>query len=166
MLALSLIVIGILLRFAPHAPNFTPVAAIALFGGAYLNKKQSMLVPLCLMVISDLFLGLHNTVFFTWGSFALIAVLGFAINKKPGALRIGAMSLLSSSLFYVITNFGVWLLGWYPHTIKGLIDCFILALPFWRDFTVATVIYSTAFFGAYELIAQRVENTKLAKALF
>jgi hypothetical protein len=165
MLALSLIMIGILLRFTPHAANFTPVAAIALFGAAYLNRKQSVLVPLALMMISDLFLGLHNTILFTWGSFALIVVLGFAFNKKPTALRIGAMSLVSSLLFYLITNFGVWLMGWYPHTLKGLVDCYVLALPFLRDFTVATVLYSAVFFGAYELIAQRIKNTKLAKAL-
>ncbi|MCX5711868.1 MAG: hypothetical protein NTY47_02210, partial [Candidatus Omnitrophica bacterium] len=60
MLALSLIITGILLRFAPHAPNFTPVAAIALFGGAYLNRKYALIVPLVLMVVSDLFLGMHS----------------------------------------------------------------------------------------------------------
>lgn len=165
MLALSLVVIGILLRVISHAPNFTPVAAIALFGGAYLNKKQSLAVPLILMVASDLFLGLHNTVIFTWGSFILITVLGYAIKKKISALRIAAMSLVSSLLFYVITNFGVWLMGWYPPTLQGLINCYVMALPFLRDFTLATVLYATVFFGAYELIARAVKNTKLAKVL-
>jgi hypothetical protein len=165
MLALSLVVIGILLRFAPHAPNFTPVAAIALFGGAYLNKKQALFVPLALMILSDIVLGMHNTVIFTWGGFALIALLGLTLTKKTSIARIGAMSLLSSLLFFVITNFGVWLMGWYPPTLAGLVKCYIMALPFLRDFTLSTLLYTAVFFGAFELIARRVKNTKLAKVV-
>jgi hypothetical protein len=165
MLALSLILIGVLLRFVPHAPNFAPIAAIALFGGAYLNKKQSFFVPLLLMIASDAILGLHNTVAFTWGSFALIALLGYSMKQKPSAGRVAALSLASSLLFYVITNFGVWLMGWYPRTAQGLVDCYVMALPFLRDFTAATVIYSFALFGTYELIAKLTRDGKLASVL-
>lgn len=165
MLAISLIVVGILLRFIPHSPNFTPVAAIALFGGAYLNKKESCLVPLVLMVASDLVLGLHNTVFFTWGSFALIALLGYAIKAKPTALRIGSMSLLSSLIFFAVSNFGVWMMGWYPRSASGLAECYMMALPFLRDFALSTLVYSAVFFGAYALVARSVRQTKLAKVL-
>jgi hypothetical protein len=165
MLAISLIIIGILLRFTPHAPNFTPVAAIALFGGAYLNKRYALIVPLLLMVISDLFIGMHNTVAFTWGGFALITVLGFWIKKHKSLSRITVAPLASSILFYIISNFGVWLMGWYPYTLQGLIKCYVMALPFLRDFTLATVLYSFGFFGVYELIARAVKDTKLSKVL-
>jgi hypothetical protein len=165
MLAISLLIIGILLRFLPHAPNFTPVAAIALFAGTFLNRKHALIIPLLLMVTSDLFLGLHNTIIFTWGSFILITVLGFVVKNKPSALRITSMSVISSLLFYLITNFGVWLMGWYPHTTQGLVNCYVMALPFLRDFTFATVLYTTVLFGAYELIARAVKDTKLAKVL-
>lgn len=165
MLALSLVLIGILLRVAPHAPNFTPVAAIALFGGAYLNKKYLIAVPLVLMIASDLVIGLHNTVFFTWGGFILIALLGMKLKKKRGALRTASLSLASALLFYVVSNFGVWLMGWYPRTLKGLIDCYVLAIPFLRSFTAATLLYTAVFFGVYELIAHSVKHTKLARVL-
>lgn len=165
MLALSLILIGILLRFAPHAPNFTPVAAIALFGGAYLNRKYSLFAPLVLMMISDVFLGFHNVIPFTWGSFILIAILGIWLKKHKSILAAAGASVASSLLFFVITNFGVWVMGWYPHTLKGLLDCYIMGLPFLRNFTLATVLYAFAFFAAYELIARLVKETKFAKVL-
>jgi len=165
MLAISLIIIGILLRFVPHAPDFTPVAAIAIFSGAYLNKKYALLVPLCLMIASDIFLGFHNVIPFTWGAFALVAVLGFRIKNNKSIASIFVTSLLSASFFYIVTNFGVWLMGWYPRTWAGLINCYVMALPFFRNFTVATLAYSFVFFGAYELVARRVKGTKLARVL-
>ncbi len=165
MLAMSLILFGILLRFIPHLPNFTPVAAIALFAGVYLNKKQALIVPLLLMVISDIFLGMHNVVSFTWGSFALVTLLGFWARNHKTFLGIVSSSIVSSVLFYLVTNFGVWAMGWYPQNLKGLLNCYILGLPFLRTFTVATLVYAAVFFGAYEFIASKVRNTKLAKVL-
>lgn len=165
MLALSLIVIGILLRFMPHAPNFTPVAAVALFSGAYLNKKYAFAVPLILMVISDVFIGLHNVILFTWGSFILTTFLGLWLKKHKNTFGIMSMSLASSLLFYIVSNFGVWVMGWYPHNLSGLVNCYVMALPFLRNFTLATLLYAAVFFGAYELIARLVKETKLAKVL-
>ncbi len=165
MLAISLIIVGILLRFMPHAVNFTPVAAIALFSGAYLKRKYAIIVPLALMAISDVFIGMHNVVIFTWGSFVLAALMGTFIRKNKSAMRIAGMSLAASFVFFVISNFGVWVMGWYPQNMKGLIDCYVMALPFLRDFTVSTLIYSILFFSAYELVARLVKETKLAKVL-
>ena len=165
MLAISLIIVGILFRFVPHTANFTPVAAIAIFAGFYLNKKQALIVPLLLMVLSDIFLGMHNVVAFTWGSFILVTFLGVWAKNHKTFKAIAATSVVSSVLFYVITNFGVWAMGWYPLTAKGLLDCYILGLPFLRNFTVATLVYTVVLFGAYELIARKVRDTKLAKVL-
>ena len=165
MLALSLILIGVLLRFMPHAPNFTPVAAIALFSGTYLNKKYALLIPLVLMIVSDIFIGLHDVVIFTWGSFVLITLLGFWIKRHKNMFRIISASLFSSFLFYVVSNFGVWLAGWYPHNLRGLIDCYIMALPFLRNFTSATIFYVAVFFGIYELTAYTIKDTKLSRVL-
>jgi hypothetical protein len=165
MLALSLLIVGVLLRFLPHAPNFTPVAAIALFGGAYLNKKQALIVPLMLMILSDLVIGLHNVVIFTWGGFILITLLGSWLKKHRSILGIVSASLFSSLLFYIVSNFGVWLMGWYPHTLAGFINCYVMALPFLRNFTLGTLIYTTVFISAYELTARLVKDTKFAKVL-
>jgi len=165
MLALSLILVGILIRFAPHAPNFTPVAAIALFSGAYLNKKYAILVPLVLMIASDLVIGLHDVVLFTWGGFILATLLGMAIHHKKSAGRIISFSLLSSLLFYLVSNFGVWMAGWYSRDLRGLMQCYMMGLPFLRNFTIATLSYTAVLFGSYEIIAHYVKDTKLAKVL-
>ena len=165
MLALSLIITGVLLRFTPHAPNFTPVAAIALFSGAYLNKRYAFIVPLALMVISDLFIGMHNVVIFTWGGFALVTLLGLFLKKHKNIFGLTVTSLASAVIFYLISNFGVWLMGWYPKTLKGLIDCYVMGLPFIRNFTLATVFYAFSFFGIYETIAHFVKGKKLVKVL-
>ncbi|MDD5059940.1 MAG: hypothetical protein PHY35_02325 [Candidatus Omnitrophica bacterium] len=165
MLALSLILIGILLRFIPHVPNFTPVAAIALFAGVYLNKKQALIVPLLLMVISDILLGMHNVIIFTWGSFLLVTLLGFMVKNRKTIPGVGLTAVASSVIFYLITNFGVWAMGWYPQNIKGLLDCYILGLPFLRLFTLSTLIYTFVFFAVYEFIASRVRKTRLEKVL-
>lgn len=165
MLAIGLIITGILLRFAPHAPNFTPVAAIALFSGVYLNKKYSLLVPLAIMITSDLFMGLHNVIFFTWGSFALTALLGMRIKKQKSFFSIASASVGSAILFYIISNFGVWVMGWYPRNLAGLVNCYVMALPFLRIFTLSTLIYSGVFFGIYELAARLVKDTKYSRVL-
>ena len=165
MLVIILILAGIILRVMPHAPNFTPVAAIALFGGAYLSKKYSIIVPLSLMAISDIFLGMHNVVIFTWGGFVLAALLGTMLKKQKSVSKIAGASILSSLIFYIVSNFGVWLMGWYPHTLSGLVNCYVLALPFLRDFMLSTLIYSAAFFGIYEFVASKVKDTKLASVL-
>lgn len=166
MIACILILIGVALRFLPHIPNVTPVAAIALFSGVYISdKKLSVIIPLTLMVTSDLFLGFHDAVVFTWGSVVLISLIGVALRKSSGMTKILAGSLLSSLVFFVVTNFGVWLVGWYPQNMQGLSSCFIAAIPFFRYFLSGTLIYSAVFFGSFALAEKWAKGTRLETAL-
>lgn len=166
MLALLFLVVGIASRLILHIPNFTPVVALALFSGTYLPKRTAVLFPLALMVISDLFIGLHETILFTWGSVVLISVLGFWTKQHKNSTSILSSSLLSAVLFFVLTNFGTWLMSnLYPHTLKGLQECFILAVPFFRATLLSTLVYTFAIFTLYEVVAARVKKTQLASAL-
>ena len=165
MLAIALIVLGIIARFIPHISNFTPVVAIALFSGFYLNKKYAIWIPLSLMIISDLFLGIHSVIIFTWGSIVLIAILGIIQQKRKSASVIAGSSLASAVLFFLITNFGVWLAGWYTHTFAGLVNCYSMAIPFFRNTLLSTLSYTAVLFGTYEFIAKRVRNTRFAFVL-
>ncbi|HTZ11440.1 MAG TPA: DUF6580 family putative transport protein [Candidatus Margulisiibacteriota bacterium] len=165
MLVLFLILTGILLRFIPHAPNFTPVAAIAIFGGAYLNKKYALIIPLVIMALSDYFLGMHNVVLFTWTGFIASSFIGFWLKRHKNTFGITTASLSSSVVFYLISNFGVWLMGWYPPTLQGLLTSYVMGLPFLRDFAMATVIYTGIMVSITELVTFKVKNTKLAKVL-
>ena len=166
MLAIGILVVGVLSRFLVHLPNFTPVIALALFSGVYLNKKQAVILPLLLMGLSDIFLGTHITLLFTWGSIALIAAFGLWLRERKSALNIFMFSLLSAVVFFIVTNLGVWLVaGLYPMTAAGLVECFTLAIPFFKHSLVSTLAYSAVFFGAYELVAKGLKNTKFASVL-
>ena len=165
MLALILVITGIVFRFIPHLANFSPILAIALFGGACLNKKYAFFVPILLIIFTDLFLGLHNTIVFTWGSILLITGLGVLLRQKKNMLNMTLSAFSSGVLFFIITNLGVWLMGWYPKTLNGLITCYTLAIPFFRSTLASTLLFSFALFGIYELIARRVKDTSLAKVL-
>ena len=132
----SLIFFAILSRFLPHPPNFTPIAAIALLSSkGFANRWVAFLIPIVSLFISDLFLGLHTTIPFVYGSFILIALLGRYVKK----INIFSV-LLSSSIFFLVTNLGVWLLH-YPLSIEGLFQCYILALPFFLNTVIGDLVY-------------------------
>ncbi|MFC1709400.1 DUF6580 family putative transport protein [Candidatus Omnitrophota bacterium] len=165
MLALILVGMAIIFRFIPHIANFTPILAIALFGGAYLNKKYALILPLAFMMVTDLFLGIHNTIVFTWGTILLISGVGMMLRQKKNAFNITLSSFGSAVMFFIITNFGVWIMGWYPRTLDGLISCYTLAIPFFRTTMASTLVFSFVLFGVYELVARKVKQTSLAQAL-
>jgi len=154
-MAIGLIIIGILTRFIPHVPNFSPLVGIALFSGAYLKGKYSYLIPIGIYVISDIIIGLHGVVLFTWGSIALIYWLGHKLKTNKTPVKIAAYTLVSSVIFFIVTNFGVWLQGWYSYTLGGLLKCYIAALPFFRTSLLADFTYAAVLFGTYEYILRK-----------
>lgn len=165
MLSLIIISFGILSRLVVHTPNFTPVLSMALLGGMYLKGRQAVLVPLALMVISDFIIGFYGgEMFFVWGSIVLISVLGLWLKERKSFINVLSGSILSAVVFFIVTNFGSWLVL-YPHTIGGLRQCYILAIPFFRSTLVSTVAYSLVFWAGYEWILKRSQGTVLARLL-
>jgi hypothetical protein len=165
----GMIVVAALTRLLPHPPNFSPVEAIALFGGAYFASKQwSMVVPLLALLVSDLALGvLHGASYAAylgghtfWSVYACIAlsvVLGFRLRGRASGGRVIGYSLAGSVLFFVATNFAVWL--WdplYPKTGAGLAACYAAGIPFFRWTVLGTLFYSALLFGGFALLRQRV----------
>lgn len=152
MIAYILILIGAVARILPHLPNFTPIGALALFGGAKLNNKYAaVLVPVGIMAMTDFYLGFHKLIFFTWGSMVLVALIGFWVRKNYGFSRVAAGTLTGSVLFFIITNFGVYLEGWYGYGFSGLTQTYIMAIPFFRNSLMGDVFFGVVFFGGYEL---------------
>jgi len=150
----ALILAAALSRLLPHPANFTPIAAMALAGGVYFNKRIALVVPLAALVISDLFIGFHNTILFVYGSFILIGFIGLWLRSHKKPLPIFGAALLSSTLFFIVTNFGVWLTGggwFYPKTWQGLIECYMLAIPFFRNTIAGDLVYTGVLFGLFEL---------------
>lgn len=162
MMAYFFIAAGIVLRMIPHLPNFAPIAAMALFGGVYLNKKYALLIPLLALFLSDLLIGFYSPwiMLSVYGSFALIGGIGFYLKKHKNARNIVGASLLGSIIFFLITNFAVWAApySFYPHTFQGLMQSYLMGLPFFRNTLMGDLFYTGAMFGLME-IAIKITNT-------
>lgn len=139
-------------RLIPHPWNFTAIGAMALFGGAYFpSKKQSLLIPIAALILSDLVLGFHSTMLFVYGAFLAVVVLGWTLREERTAVKIGTMALLTSSVFFLVSNFGVWLVqDMYPKNAAGLVACFVAAVPFFDNQIMGDLFFSAVLFGAYE----------------
>ena len=127
-------------RFIPHPPNFTSLLALSFYVPAILGIRF-LPVLLISFFITDLIIGLHGVTLFTWGSIILIGFLSKffvsnIITRISGALA-GAL------IFFIITNFGVWSLGGYGYTFEGLVTCYIMAIPFFGNTLIGTIIFST-----------------------
>jgi len=126
-------------RFVPHPPNFTSLLALSFYIPAILGVR---FLPMLIIsfIITDLIIGFHSVTLFTWGSILLIGLMSkfFIANSKT---RISGV-LIGASLFFVITNFGVWSMGSYGYTLEGLIACYTLAIPFFGNTIAGTIIFS------------------------
>ena len=127
-------------RFIPHPPNFTSLLALSFYIPAILGIK---FVPALIFsfFITDLIIGFHGLTFFTWGSIILIGFLSRFFLSSFSKRILGSLS--GALLFYLITNFGVWSLGNYGYSLQGLITCYILAIPFFGNTLLSTLIYSS-----------------------
>ncbi|MCX6187285.1 MAG: hypothetical protein NTU43_09885 [Bacteroidetes bacterium] len=164
-----LITLAALSRLLPHLPNFSPIAAIALFGGAFFaNRIMTFAVPFVALIISDMFLDRYPMAEMlpVYGSFFIVVLLGFNLQKNKSILRIAGMSILSSVLFYLITNLVfIYPEGsinmMYPHNFTGMIESYTMAIPFFQNTLLGDLFYSSLLFGAYYLIS--INIPKLVK---
>jgi hypothetical protein len=163
---LVIIAFAVVLRLLPHPPNVAPIAAMALFGGVYLNKKYALIVPLVSLFISDFFLGFYASMSYVYCSFLLTGLIGIWLRNHKSFTNIILASLISSTLFFLITNFGFFLTtDLYPKTFSGQMEAYIMALPFFRNTLLGDLGFVGLFFGSYELIFSVVKhNMSLAKS--
>ena len=170
-----LILIASFSRIIPHMPNFTPIGAMALFGGAYFkNKYHAFLIPILSLWISDLvinnfILSYYNE--FTWfysgflwqySAFIIIILIGYYSLNKLNFKNILFSSLGSSLIFFVVTNFGVWISGsMYPLDLNGFITCYVLALPFYKGTLLGFLFYSSFLFGVFEMTKLKTLSVNL-----
>ncbi len=163
----SVIIFAALLRLLPHWPNFTPIAAMALFAGTYFERKQyAFAIPFAAMFISDLVLGLHANMPAVYLSFGITVLIGTTIRKKMTARNVVLASLASSVIFFIITNFAAWLASpIYPQNFMGLMECYLAGLVFFNDSSfglsffindvLGTLFFSGVFYGAFYLAQMR-----------
>jgi hypothetical protein len=160
-------------RLLPHPFNFSPLAALALFGGArYANRWAAYLIPLAALWLTDLFLNLaffgsfvplYQGAIFTYAAFALIVLLGSLALKKLSVKSMLLTSLSASVLFFVVSNFGVWMSGTlYPLTSQGLLACYTAAIPFFRNTLAGDLVYSFAVFYGFTFAQSRLPQLRTA----
>ena len=141
-------------RLLPHPPNFAPVAAMALFGGAHFaDRRLAFVLPLAVMFLSDLLLGWHSLIPVVYGTFVLITIVGLQLRKRRTVGSVAVAAVSSSVLFFVVTNFAVWAQGsLYPRTLAGLMAAYVAAIPFFRNTLAGDLSYTTVLFGGFALL--------------
>ena len=177
-----IITVAAILRLVPHMPNAAPITAMALFGGAYLNKKYALIIPLLAMLISDYLLLyinpfssqlvnvtklyppqslLHSTTLAVYGSFLISGLIGLWLKNRKTVKNIIFASLFSSIQFFFITNAAVWIAGMYDRSILGLWESYIAGIPFYRGTALGDLFYTAVFFGGYEFVLLATKSRKL-----
>ena len=165
----GLIALVIISRLVPHPVNFTPMGALGLFAGAYLARKSAWLVPLVALIISDLFIGIYHPVsmLFVYIGFASGTMIGhYFLKERRNALLLVGSSFAISVIFFLLSNFGTWLSGTlYPMTLSGLVECFVLALPFFGNTLASTLIYTFVLFMFIEVLNHRLDSNNSITAV-
>ena len=160
---ISLILILALARLIPHPPNFTPIIAVALISGYFFkNINLSLLILLVAMLLSDLFIGFYENMIFVYATLLLITFVFHKISKKINFKNLFIYCFAGSLIFFVVSNFGVWALGSpgvfdvaYEKSLSGLIECYILAIPFFGNTFLSTLIFSYTAFLANSLYKKK-----------
>jgi hypothetical protein len=176
LLLAALVVAAALTRLLPHPPNFSPVEAIALFGGAYFaSRAWAVLVPLAGLLLSDLALGAIKgdtyLQYFTSSTYlpsllaiyacvALCSLLGFGLRGRVDGARVLGYSLAGSVVFFALSNLATWLTAiavpGYPACNTGLAACYVAALPFFQWTVLGTLSYSALLFGGFALLRRKL----------
>jgi hypothetical protein len=154
------------LRLLPHPPNFSPIAAMALFSGAYMPRRAiAFLAPFAALLLSDLVLGFYPGMDFVYVSFAVTVLIGWLIAARKTPLVIGSAAVTSSVIFFILTNFGMWAFsGFYPQTGQGLVDCYVAAIPFFQNTLAGDLFFTGLLFGGFALAERLIPAIRQARA--
>lgn len=153
----ALVAIGALTRLLPHAPNFTAIGALAIYGGWALRKPAEALgVTLGVMLLTDVFLGIYPGMEWTYVGLAALVVIGKLLPVKQNWMGFGLAGLSGSVVFFLVSNVGAWLtLDFYTKDLAGLMLCYTAALPFFGNFLFSTFLFGAIAFGAHGLASKR-----------
>ena len=160
---IGLILILVFARLIPHPPNFTPIIAVAIMSGYFFrNIYLSFAILLISMLLADAFIGFYSNMLFVYLSLFLITFVFFKISKKINFKNLFIYGFVGSVIFFIISNFGVWALGSpgvydiaYEKNLNGLVECYILAIPFFGNTFLSTLIFAYPAIFIYKSLATR-----------
>ena len=149
---LSLILILTFSRLIPHPPNFTPIIAASILGGFFFQRLEiTITVIFSSLFLTDLVLGLYSSMAFVYTSLVLIIILSNKMSKFLNLKTLLIFGLAGATIFFIFSNFGVWLLsGLYPKNMSGLLECYIMAIPFFKNTLMSTILFSYITFIVYK----------------
>ncbi len=159
--AISAILFAVVMRLVPHWPNFTPVAAIALFGGAFINRKAlAFILPIIAMLISDLIIGFHTTMIAVYVGMIAAVGIGILLRNRVKAGNVVIASVASSVVFFLITNFAAWYTGLMPYSrdFSGILQSYIAGIPFFSTSLLGDLFYSAVLFGSFFIVSRRIPS--------
>jgi hypothetical protein len=155
LLALALIALAAALRIAPHPWNFTPVGAMALFSGAVLkDRRLAFAFPLLALFAGDLFVGFYklSVMLIVYAGFLVNVAIGLWLRDRRTVARISLATLLGAIQFFLVSNFAVWqFMNTYPHNLRGLLGCYVAAIPLFWNTLGGDAAYAALLFGGYAL---------------
>ena len=162
LLIVLIILIGAFSRIIPHPPNFTPIGAISILGGLYFGKKYlAFIIPFMAMLVSDIILGYKMSVI-VYFSFLIIVPMGIILRKKLSFSSLFKTSLTASVIFFLVTNFFVWIFSspaegiyYCPPNLNGFIKCYTQAIPFFYNTLLGDLFFCFSLFGLYEIITKK-----------
>ena len=159
------VLVAAISRLIPHPPNFTPIIAMGLFSGFYFknNKILALLVPIIAMSISDVYFGFSIISIFVYFALGLIVFIGYLIPNNQYTTSFDNIlmgSLSGSIIFFIVSNLGVFLIG-YPKSVFGLIACYTAAIPFFANTISSTLIFSTVLFLSYDIIRDSIPQLQV-----
>ncbi|MBX3385374.1 MAG: hypothetical protein KF768_02255 [Phycisphaeraceae bacterium] len=172
LLSAGLIGLVVASRLLVHEPNFAAAGAVALFSGfVFRNRALAVGTPLAAMLVSDLAIGMYTPAMMAgvYVSLALAVGLGWLVRRQSTLGRRAAAAagatVVGSCVFFVVSNFFVWMAGYYGHTAAGLAECYTLAVPFFRNTLASDALFSAGLFGLYGVsVALRGRSVSAARA--
>jgi hypothetical protein len=171
-----IILLAAMSRLVPHPANFAPIGGMALFGAAYFSKRYwAFIIPIVSMWLADLvlnnvvysryfdhFIWFYQGCYWTYGAFILIGLVGLVVLKSIKVKNLILASLLASIVFFLLSNFGVWIsTNMYPQSFSGLIACYVAGLPFFRNTIISDLVYTGILFGVFEFAQQKIPAIQL-----
>ena len=146
-------------RLIPHPPNFTSLMALSFYVPVFLGLRYipSLLIA---FILTDFIIGYHSGTHWTWGSVLVIGLISQYFSKNMSLRLVGALT--GAFIFFLVTNFGVWISGMYGYTINGLLNCFVLAIPFFTYSLISTLIFSVLIETCYNIYKNRIQDKKTA----
>ena len=161
-LAIVLVLVGASSRLLHLPPNIAAVTGVTIFAGfALRNIWLALVVPIAAMALADVVLGWYNEAIFTYVGMAAGVVLARGLLHPLTPLRLIGTTFLASLVFFIVSNLGVFVSGYYGYSLDGLIACYVAAIPFWQNSLIADFTSTAVVFAIYLALTRAIPSVKV-----